>query len=64
LNSVPDASHGSSVEDRPESTPNAEARTRDNRERDVVGSSDPSSHHHEARCDGVTEPNAEPGLPP
>jgi hypothetical protein len=44
---IPDTSHSSPVEDRPERTPDAKRGSGDNRERDVVGCADPTSQADE-----------------
>lgn len=64
LNTVPDTGHAGAVENWPQATPDTEGAARDHGERDVVLCSDTTSEADEATCDGVADPDAEPGLPP
>lgn len=64
LDTVPDTSHGCTVEDGPKCSPDPEGGAVDDGERDVVGSTDAASHANEARSDGVAEPDTYPRLPP
>jgi len=60
LDSVPDTGHDSSVQDRPKGTPDSEAGTGYDGERDVVCRPNPSSDHNKASRNSITKPDAKP----
>ena len=56
--------HDDSVQHRPQGAPDTERSSVDNRERDVVSSTDSSGQDDEEGRDGVADPYTDPGLPP
>lgn len=64
LHAVPDASHGSTVEDWPESTPDAKGRPTDDGEGNMVHGTNATGNADEASGDEIADPDAEPCLPP
>ena len=57
-------SHSSSIEHRPQRTPNAKRRPSDDRKADMIRGSDSSRHTDEGARDSITKPNTNPRLPP
>lgn len=55
LDTIPDAGHGSSIEDRPQCAPDAKRGTRDNREGYVISSSNSAGQAYKASSDTVTK---------
>lgn len=64
LYTIPNAGHCCPVEHGPQASPDTETGTADNGEGDVICRSDATSQTDEARGDGVSDPDADPGLPP
>lgn len=64
LDAIPHASHGSSIEDRPQRSPDTERAPAHDWKRDVVCCTDASSHAEQASGDSIADPDTKPGLPP
>ena len=64
LDTVPDASHGCSVEDGPQAAPDAEGGPADDGVADVVDGADATCQDDEDAGNEVADPDAEPCLPP
>ena len=64
LHAVPDAGHCCAVEHWPQRAPDAKGGSRDDGEADVVCGTDPAGHADEYGSDEVSDPDAQPGLPP
>ena len=54
----------STIENRPQRTPDSKGGTGDNRERNVINSTNSTSQTDEDGSDEVANPHAQPGVPP
>lgn len=64
LDTIPDASHCSSIEDRPHWAPYSEWRPANNRKTDMVCGADAASHADESTGESIANPYTKPWLPP